>query len=144
MSKDVNVCTFIGRLGKPVEQRAMPNGKAVANFSIACGDDYKDKNGANVEQTNWINIVAFDKLAEICGKYLDKGSKVYISGKFVTRKWQDNTGADRYSTEIIANNMQMLDGKPENGSQQQSAQPVQQQAPQQQAGGFDDFDEPPF
>ena len=112
MSKDLNQCNFIGRLGKDPDIRYMPSGGAVANFSIACGDDYKDKNtGQKVEKTNWINIVAFNRLAEIIGEYLTKGSKVFISGKQTTRKWQDNDGQDRYSTEIVASEMQMLDSR---------------------------------
>lgn len=165
MSRDLNLCQFIGRLGKDPEIRYMPNGNAVANFSIACGDDYKDKNtGQNVEQTNWVNVVIFGRLAEIVQQYVHRSSKIYISGKQVTRKWQDQSGQDRYTTEIVAENMQMLDGKPEGGQgnqgqqynqapQQQRPQPQQQrpqqqhQAPQQQnnnQGGaqpnFDDFD----
>ena len=163
MSKDLNLCQFIGRLGKDPEIRYMPNGNAVANFSIACGDDYKDKNtGQKVEQTNWINVVIFGKLAEIVQQYVHKGSKIYISGKHVTRKWQDQSGQDRYTTEIVAGDMQMLDGKPEGSSSgqndqqynqapQQQQRPQQsapqqrpqqrQQAPQQQAPNFDYFDD---
>ena len=140
MSKDVNKCLFIGRLGKDPEQKAMPNGNAVVNFSIACSDDYKDKNsGQTVEQTNWINVVAFGKLAEIIGQYCNKGSKVYVEGKQVTRKWQDQSGADRYTTEIVASEMQMLDSRQDSapaqqgGYQQAPQQSNQQQAPQQQA-----------
>ena len=136
MSKDLNSCSFIGRLGKDPKITATTNGGSIANFSIACSDDYKDKQtGQKVDQTNWINIVAFGKLAEIIGQYLAKGSRIYISGKQVTRKWQDQSGADRYSTEIVANEMQMLDSKPD--GQQQQAQ--QQQSAQQQQNGFDDF-----
>ncbi len=109
MSKDLNLCQFIGRIGKDIELKYMPNGDAVANFSIACGDDYKDKQtGQKVEQTNWINVVAFRRLAEILGEYCNKGDQVYISGKQRTRKYQAQDGSDRYSTEIVANEMQML------------------------------------
>ena len=111
MSKDLNQCNFIGRLGRDVETRFTASGSAVANFSIACGDDYKDKSGSKVEQTNWINVVIFGKLAEIAGKYLSKGSQCFIGGKQVTRKWQDKDGNDRYTTEIVANDMQMLGGR---------------------------------
>ncbi len=104
MSKDLNLCQFIGRIGKDIELKYMPNGDAVANFSIACGDDYKDKQtGQKVEQTNWINVVAFRRLAEILGEYCNKGDQVYISGKQRTRKYQAQDGSDRYSTEIVAN-----------------------------------------
>lgn len=112
MSKDLNLCQFIGRLGQDVELRYMPNGNAVANFSIACGDDYKDKNtGEKVERTNWIRIQMFGRLAEVASEFLRKGSQVYVSGKQVTRKWQDKNGQDRYTTEIVASEMQMLGGK---------------------------------
>lgn len=139
MSKDLNQCNFIGRLGKEVEVKFMPSGKAVVNFNIACSDDYKNKDtGEKVEQTNWINIVMFGRLAEIAGEYLGKGSKVFVSGKLTVRKWQDKQGNDRYTTEIVANEMQMLDGK---GGQQ--SKPQQEPAPQQAGDDFPD-DSIPF
>jgi single-strand DNA-binding protein len=145
MSKDLNQCNFIGRLGKDIELRYAASGSAVANFSIACGDDYKDKTGAKVEQTNWVNIVMFGKLAEIANQYLHKGSKCYISGKLTTRKWQDQSGADRYTTEIVASEMIMLDSKSDSGQQQR---PAQQQSyagdPPSKEVSDDDFDEIPF
>ena len=128
MSKDLNSCSFIGRLGKDVELKFMPSGDAVANFSIACNDDYKNKEtGEEVNNTDWINIVVFGKLAEICGQYLHKGSKIYISGKMKTRKWQDKEGNNRYSTEVVVNGfngvLQMLDSKGDgDGSARASAQ----------------------
>lgn len=132
MSKDLNLCQFIGRLGKDPELKFMPNGDAVCNISIACSDDYKDKNsGQKVEQTNWINIVFFRGLAEVAGKYLTKGSQIYVSGKQRTRKWQDQSGADRYTTEIVASEMQMLGGRAESSGD--SPQRPQQQQHQQQA-----------
>ena len=124
MAKDLNQCNFIGRLGKDIELKYTAGGSAIANFSIACGDDYKDKQGQKVEQTNWINIVVFGKLAEICGEYLKKGSQVYISGKQVTRKWQDQSGQDKYTTEIVANEMQLFGGKSESSGSQQSSAPA--------------------
>lgn len=112
MSNDLNQCSFIGRLGRDPETRYMPSGKAVANFSIAVGSSWKDKSsGDKKESTEWVNIVAFDKLGEICAQYLRKGSQVFIQGAFKTRKWKDKEGKDRYSTEIVANQMQMLGGK---------------------------------
>lgn len=132
MSKDLNQCNFIGRLGKDIELRYMPSGGAVANFSVACSDDYKDKTtGQAVEQTNWINVVAFGKLAEIMGQYLQKGSKVFISGKQRTRKWQDQSGQDKYTTEIVANEMQMLDSRSDGiqNAKPQQARPEKNQAP---------------
>lgn len=135
MSKDLNSCNFIGRLGRDPEVKYANSGAAIVNFSIACGDDYKDKSGQKVEQTNWINVVAFGKLAEIIGQWVKKGSQVYISGKQVTRKWQDKEGQDRYSTEIVANDMQMLGSKSD----------APQQAPKQAPKPVDtDFEDVPF
>jgi single-strand DNA-binding protein len=112
MSKDINQCNFIGRLGKDVEVNHFPDGGMVCNFSIACSDDYKNKqSGEMVSKTNWIPIVAFNRLGEICGEYLKKRSQVFISGKFTTRKWKDQEGKDRYTTEIVASEMQMLGSK---------------------------------
>lgn len=142
MSKDLNQCNFIGRLGQSPEIKNMPSGDAVANFSIACGDDYKDKQGQKVEQTNWVRCVAFGRQAEVIGEYLTKGSKVFISGKQVTRKWQNKEGQDVYTTEINLTNMQMLDSKGDNQGQQQGGYGGQQQAPAQQAPmPADDFDD---
>ena len=123
MARSLNQCNFIGRVGQPIDLRYMPNGNAVANFSIACSDDYKDKQtGQKVERTNWVRIVAFGSLAETCGKWLDKGSQVFISGKLTERKWQDQSGQDRYTTEIVANDMQMLGGNSSANAGQQSGQ----------------------
>ena len=134
MSKDLNLCQFIGRLGKEPTIRYTSGGKAIASFSIACSDDYKDKQGNKVEQTNWINIVAFDKLAEIIERYVNKGSQVYVSGKFTVRKWQGSNGQDRYTTEIVANELQLL------GGNQNNAGKSQVQIQQSQSDNFDDFD----
>lgn len=112
MANDLNQCNFIGRLGKDVEARYTQGGDAVANFSIAVGESWKDASGEKVEKTEWVRVVAFKKLAEICITYLHKGSKVFISGKMTTRKWQNKEGVDQYSTEIVANQMSMLDSKP--------------------------------
>jgi len=112
MANDLNQCNFIGRVGKEVTTRYMPSGGAVTNFSIACNWKSKEKEGVE-----WINIVAFGKLAEICEKYLHKGSKIFLSGSFRTRKWQDKDGNDRYTTEIVADKMQLLDSKPESTQQ---------------------------
>lgn len=113
MASDLNRCEFIGRLGRDVEVRYSPSGDAIANFSIACGWKTKDKEGVE-----WVSIVAFGKLAEICGEYLSKGKQVYIAGRFNTQKYQDKeTGQDRYSTRIVADQMQML-GSKDDGDQQ--------------------------
>ena len=138
MARSLNLCQFIGNLGKDVEMRAMPNGKAVANFSLAVADSYKDKQtGEQVDQTEWVRCVAFDRLAETCGQYLHKGSKVYVQGRMKTSKWQDQSGQDRYSTEIVLENMQMLDGRTQD-------QPAQHHAPQQSAQQPDFDDEIKF
>ena len=108
MSKDLNRCEFIGRLGRDTESRFMPNGNQVVTFSLACGDDYKDKNGQKVEQTEWVNMVCYGKTAEIAEKYLKKGSKIFAEGRFKTSKW-DKDGVTQYKTEIVLNNFQMLD-----------------------------------
>lgn len=111
MSRDLNKCMFIGRLGQDPEIRFMPNGTGVANFSIAVGDDYKDKNtGQKVEQTEWVRVCAFGRLAEVIGEYVKKGSKVYIEGKMKTRKWEKD-GVTHYATDIHASEMFMLDSK---------------------------------
>ena len=137
---DLNQCQFIGRLGRDVEMRYMTNGKAVASFSIAVGSQWKDKeSGEKKESVEWVNITAFDKLAEICAEYLQKGSQIYVSGKFKTEKFQDkDTGADRYSTKIIADQMQMLGGKQSGQAEQKEASSPAKPAPK--STSFDDFD----
>lgn len=107
----VNKCIFIGNLGRDPEMRYMPSGDAIANFSIACTESFKDKSGAKQERTEWIRIAMFGKLAEIAGEYLKKGSSVYIEGRMQTRKWQNKEGVDQYTTEIVADRMQLLDKK---------------------------------
>ena len=142
MSRDLNLCQFIGRLGQEPEVRYLPNGDAVANISIAVGDDYKDKSGNKVEQTEWVRVTAFRGQAEIIGKYLKKGSKVYVSGKMKTRKWQAQDGSDRYSTEIVASEMQMLDSRGQDSQQSAAVSPPSVAQPTAQ-GNFqapDNFD----
>lgn len=113
MARGVNKVILIGNLGKDPDMRYTPNGLAVANITLATSESWKDKQtGENVERTEWHRIVFYQRLAEIVGEYLRKGAKVYVEGRLQTRKWQDkNTGQDRYTTEIIADNMQMLDSK---------------------------------
>jgi single-strand DNA-binding protein len=116
MSKGVNKVILIGNLGADPEIRYMPNGVAVTSISLATNDAWKDRQtGELQERTEWHKVSLFDKLAQIAGEYLKKGSKVYIEGSIRTRKWQDQTGNDRYSTEIVANTMQMLDSKESKG-----------------------------
>lgn len=113
MARGVNKVILIGNLGKEPEMRFTPNGVAVANLTLATSESWKDKqSGENVEKTEWHRVVMFQRLAEIAGEYLHKGSKIYIEGRLQTRKWQDKTsGQDRYTTEIVADSMQMLDSK---------------------------------
>ena len=134
MANDLNQCTFIGRLGKDPETRYLANGDAATNFSIAVGESWKDKQGQKQERTEWVNVSCFGRIAEICGEYLRKGSKVMVSGKMKTDKWQDQSGNDRYTTKIMLRDMNMLDSRPEGQGQQASQQQQpQQQAPQRQA-----------
>ena len=112
MANDLNQANFIGRLGKDPEIRYTQSGQAAASFSIAVGSKWKDKNtGQQNENTEWVNLVAFGKLAEIMGEYLRKGSQIFVTAKFRTRKWQDQSGADRYTSEFVVENMQMLDSR---------------------------------
>ncbi len=109
MSKGVNKVILVGNLGKDPEVRYSPGGLAIANVTVATSDSWKDKqSGEQQERTEWHRVVFFSRLAEIVGEYLRKGSQVYIEGRLQTRKWQDQSGQDRYTTEIVANDMQML------------------------------------
>ena len=107
----VNKCLFIGNLTADPEIRTMPNGEQVANFTVALNEKYKAKDGNIVENVEYVRIVLYRRLAEIAGQYLHKGSQVYIEGRLKTRKWQDNNGQDRYTTEIQGDNLQMLGGR---------------------------------
>ena len=107
----VNKVILVGNLGKDPEVRYLDNGVAVANFSLATTENYKNKEGERVSQTEWHNIVLWRGLAEVAEKYLKKGASVYIEGKIKTRKWEDKEGNTRYNTEILADNMTMLGGK---------------------------------
>jgi single-strand DNA-binding protein len=112
MARGVNKVILIGNLGADPEVRHMPNGAAVATINIATSETWKDKQtGEQHDRTEWHRVVLFQRLAEIVGEYLKKGSKVYIEGRLQTRKWQDKNGQDRYTTEIIANELQMLDSR---------------------------------
>ena len=118
----VNRVILIGNLGKDPEIRYMSNGEAVANITLATTDTWKDKNGEKQEKTEWHRVVFYRKLAEIAGQYLKKGSSVYIEGRLETRKWTDKNGIERYTTDIIANEMQMLGGKSKQSEQTQERQ----------------------
>lgn len=119
--RGVNKVILVGNLGGDPEVRYTPGGAAIANVTIATSDAWKDKNtGQKQERTEWHRVVFFNRLGEIAGEYLKKGSKVYVEGRLQTRKWQDKSGADRYTTEIVANEMQMLDSN-QSGQQQNQA-----------------------
>ena len=107
----VNKVILIGRLGKDPETRYMTSGEAVTNCTLATSENWKDKSGEKQEKTEWHNLVFYRRLAEIAGEYLKKGSQIYVEGKQQTRKWQDKEGKDRYTTEIVVNEMTMLGGK---------------------------------
>ncbi|MBX3671408.1 MAG: single-stranded DNA-binding protein [Burkholderiales bacterium] len=148
----VNKVILIGNLGRDPETRYMPDGGAVANVSIATTDTWKDKNGEKQEKTEWHRVAFFGKLAEIAGEYLKKGSQVYVEGRLQTRKWQDKDGQDKYTTEIIADRMQMLGsrqgmggGDREGGAERESSRPAAKPAGKPAGSKFDDFeDDIPF
>jgi single-strand DNA-binding protein len=135
MARGVNKVILVGNLGRDPEIKYTASGAAIANVTIATTDSWNDKQtGEKVEKTEWHRVVAFQRLAEIMGEYLKKGSQVYIEGRLQTRKWQDQNGQDRWTTEIVANDMQMLGGRAgEGGGQQQGSgggfrKPAEQQA----------------
>lgn len=139
-SRGINKVILIGNLGGDPELKNLPSGNAVVNFSVATSESWKDKQtGAQQEKTEWHRIVMFNRLAEVAGEYLKKGSKVYLEGKLQTRKWQSEDGMEHYTTEIVANQMQMLDSRP--SADQGAAHAPPQSAPQQPAPSFDDFDD---
>jgi single-strand DNA-binding protein len=149
----VNKVILIGNLGRDPETRYMPDGGAVTNISVATTDVWKDKAGEKQEKTEWHRVAFFGKLAEIAGEYLKKGSQVYVEGRLQTRKWQDKDGNDKYTTEIVADRMQMLGSRQGMGGAEREA-PDREAAPAKgagkpavKAGGgkFDDFeDDIPF
>jgi single-strand DNA-binding protein len=119
MARGVNKVILVGNLGKDPEIKYTASGAAIANLTIATSDSWNDKQtGEKVEKTEWHRVVAFQRLAEIMGEYLKKGSQVYIEGKLQTRKWQDQSGQDRWSTEVVANDMQMLGARGGDGGGQ--------------------------
>ena len=159
----VNKVILIGNLGRDPETRYMPDGGAITNISIATTENWKDKNGDKQEKTEWHRVAFFGKLAEIAGEYLKKGSQVYVEGRLQTRKWQDKDGQDKYTTEIVANAMQMLgsrqgmgggsapdmgereSGGGGGGSSQRPASAGKPAAAGKTGGKFDDFeDDIPF
>lgn len=124
-SKGVNKVIIVGNLGQNPEVRYTQNSVAIATLSVATSETWKDKNtGEPKELTEWHRCVAHRRLAEICGEYLKKGSKVYIEGRLQTRKWQGQDGVERYTTEVVVKELQMLDGRPQQGQQQQQVNPA--------------------
>jgi single-strand DNA-binding protein len=151
----VNKVILIGNLGRDPEVRYMPDGGAITNISIATTENWKDKNGEKQEKTEWHRVAFFGKLAEIAGEYLKKGSQVYVEGRLQTRKWQDKDGNDKYTTEIVADRMQMLGSRQGMGGGGDRDAPERESAPRpasakpaaaKPAGSkFDDFeDDIPF
>jgi single-strand DNA-binding protein len=133
----VNKTIIVGNLGRDPELRYMPNGEALCNIAVATTETWKDKNtGEKKEQTEWHRVTMYRKLAEIAGQYLKKGSSVYLEGKLQTRKWTDKEGVERYTTEIIADTMQMLGGGPASQGQQE---PKQANKPAQKLSTPDNF-----
>ena len=162
MARGINKVILVGNLGQDPETRYLPSGGAVTNVSVATSESWRDKQtGQQQERTEWHRVVFFNKLGEIAGQYLKKGSKIYVEGSLRTRKWQGQDGADRYTTEIVANEMQMLDSRSGGGGgdyapyddsysqapPQQQNRPPQAPAAQNQPqppadkGGFADFDD---
>lgn len=141
MARGINKVILIGNVGQDPEVKYMPSGGAVTNLSLATSETWKDKNtGQPQERTEWHRVVFFNRLGEIAGEYLRKGSKVYVEGSLRTRKWQGQDGTDRYTTEIVASEMQMLDGRGDNAGESNfnpgynQARPAAQQAPAQPSG----------
>ena len=134
MARSVNKVTLIGNLGNDPEMKALPSGNQVANLSIATTDSWRDKNSGEMqERTEWHRVVCFDRLAEICGQYLRKGSRIYIEGSLRTRSWEQD-GQKRYTTEIVGREMMMLDGRTDTDTTSQApvqSRPQNESAPQQ-------------
>ena len=143
MARGVNKVILVGNCGKDPETRYMPSGGAVTNISIATSEGWKDKqSGETKERTEWHNIVFFNRLGEIAGEYLKKGSQIYVEGSLRTRKWQDKSGQDRYTTEIVANEMQMLGGRP-GGDSYAPAQAQTQPASNKSSGSQQSYNQAP-
>jgi single-strand DNA-binding protein len=124
MARGINKVILVGNLGQDPETRYLPSGKPVTNIRIATSESWRDKQtGEQREQTEWHSVVMFERLAEIAAEYLRKGSQVYVEGRIRTRKWQDKEGKDRYTTEIIANEMQMLGGRASGGGAEPRSEP---------------------
>ncbi|MEM9242849.1 MAG: single-stranded DNA-binding protein [Pseudomonadota bacterium] len=144
-SRGINKVILIGNLGADPEVRYMPNGNAVANMRLATSESWKDKNtGETQERTEWHRITLYRRLGEIAGEYLKKGSKVYIEGRLQTRDWEDKDGNKRYTTEVIADNMQMLDSRGSSGDYAGSSSSASKAAPATAPANNDFDDDIPF
>ena len=143
MARGINKVILIGNLGQDPETRYMPSGGAVTNLRLATNESWKDKaTGEQKERTEWHSVAMFGRLAEIAAEYLRKGSQVYVEGRLQTRKWQDKDGNDRYTTEVVANEMQMLGGRPGGGAPaQSSSSSAPSSMPEGPPGGGGDFDD---
>jgi single-strand DNA-binding protein len=143
MARGINKVILVGNLGSDPEVRYTASGDAVANVNVATAESWKDKQtGEKQERTEWHRVVMFKRLGEIAGEYLKKGSQVYIEGKLQTRKWQDKNGNDRYTTEIVANDMQMLGSRGGSTAYNNEPAPASAQAqPATASAGADDFDD---
>ena len=145
MARGINKVILVGNLGADPEVRYMPSGGAVTNARIATTDSWKDRqSGEQQERTEWHQVVFFNRLAEIAGEYLRKGSQVYVEGRLQTRKWQDKNGNDRYTTEIVANEMQMLGSRGGAGSSAPAPMPASTGAPAATTSEADFDDDIPF
>ena len=145
MARGINKVILVGNLGQDPDTRYLPSGNTVCGISVATSETWKDRQtGQPQERTEWHRVVLFNKLGEIAGQYLKKGAKVYIEGSLRTRKWQGQDGQDRYTTEIVAREMQMLGGAPGAGGASPAPRPPSGQAPggdQPPAEGYNDFDD---
>ena len=141
----VNKVILIGNVGKDPDTRNMQNGDAVTNLTLATTESWKDKDGVKKENTEWHRITFYRKLAEIVGQYCKKGQSLYVEGRLETRKWADKDGVERYTTEVVANAMQMLGGKQAGSSSEPAKAATRPETPKVQApksnGGFDDMDD---
>jgi single-strand DNA-binding protein len=135
----VNKVILLGRLGKDPEVRYMANGEAVANFSIATSESWKDKSGEKQEKTEWHNCTAYKRLAEIVGEYVKKGSQIYVEGKLQTRKWEDKQGVTKYTTEIIVHELTMLGDKQNSQADAPQATASKPNVPKLAVKGFEDW-----
>jgi len=145
MARGINKVILVGNIGQDPETKYMPNGNAVTNASVATSESWKDKDGSKQERTEWHRVVFFNKLGEIAGQYLKKGSKVYIEGSLRTRKWQDQSGQDKYTTEIVASDMHMLDSRGSGDAVVTESGGAQAPKAATDSQGFDDFEDPiPF